>query len=202
MLIVLSAPSGAGKSTLARRLVERDAAAGFSVSYTTRPARPGERDGEHYHFVDADTFGRMIDEGAFLEWADVYRHRYGTGREATEQALGEGRDLVLDIDVQGARRIAEKMPEAVRVFVLPPDYETLEKRLVARDSDSMADQAHRLALAAREAMQYHAYDYLLVNDRLDEAFADLEAIVRAERRRAHRCRSEAETILHHFPRRS
>lgn len=202
MLIVLSAPSGAGKSTLARKLVDADPAVDLSVSYTTRPPRDGERDGEHYHFVDDATFARMIEDGAFLEWADVFRHRYGTGREATERALAAGRDLVLDIDVQGARRIAERLPEAVLVFVLPPDFETLEKRLLGRDSDSSAQQAHRLELAAAEAMQYHAYDYLLVNDRLEEAFADLKGIVRAERRRAGRCRAEAESILRGFPRRS
>ena len=198
-LIVLSAPSGSGKTTLARDLVASDAAIRFSVSYTTRPPREGEEHGEHYHFVSAAAFDAMVEQDEFLEWADVFGHRYGTGARETRETLAQGIDLLFDIDVQGARRIRQKVPQAVLVFVLPPDFRTLERRLVERGSENHDQLRRRLGLASQEAMQYHAYDYLVVNDRLEEAFADLEAIVRAERHRVSRSKARAEAILNNFP---
>jgi guanylate kinase len=198
-IIVLSAPSGSGKTTLARDLVASDSAIRFSTSYTTRPPREGEEDGEHYHFVSEATFEAMIEEDEFLEWADVFGHRYGTGASETQETLAQGIDLLFDIDVQGARRIRKKVPQAVLVFVLPPDYQTLRRRLIERGSENDDQLRRRLGLASQEAMQYHTYDYLVVNDRLEEAFADLEAIVRAERHRVNRSEARATTILNNFP---
>jgi guanylate kinase len=161
ILFVISAPSGSGKSTLASRLVDGDPDLDFSVSYTTRPRRDGEEDGREYHFVDDPSFDAMVAEDAFLEWATVFRQRYGTGRESTERALAEGRDLLLDIDVQGARQVRDRAGEAVFLFVLAPDYPTLESRLRDRRSDDKAEIAHRLSVARREVEEYSRYDYLV-----------------------------------------
>ena len=199
ILFVISAPSGSGKSTLARRLVEGDPGLDFSVSYTTRPRRDGEEDGREYHFVDDARFDAMVAENAFLEWATVFRQRYGTGRESTERALAEGRDLLLDIDIQGARQVRDSSGGAVFLFVLAPDYPTLESRLRDRGSDDEAQIAHRLSIARREVEGYSRYDYVVVNDDLDRAAATLRSIVVAERSRATRHGHEAARILSTFP---
>jgi guanylate kinase len=199
ILFVISAPSGSGKSTLAARLVEADPDLDFSVSYTTRPRRDGEKDGRDYHFVDDARFDTMVADDAFLEWATVFRQRYGTGRDWIERALAEGRDLLLDIDVQGARQVRDRAGEAVFLFVLPPDYPTLESRLRARGSDDEAQIAHRLSMARREVEEYSRYDYVVVNDDLEGATATLRSIVVAERSRATRRGHEAKRILSTFP---
>jgi guanylate kinase len=196
---VISAPSGSGKSTLVGRLLEEVSGLAFSISYTTRPRRPGERDGREYHFVDETRFDAMTAEDGFLEWAEVFGRRYGTGREVTEKVLEQGRDLVLDIDVQGARQIRDRGLGAVFVFLLPPDFRTLEARLRDRHSDSEAQVARRLAQAREEAEEYRSYDYLVINDDLDGAAAELCHIVEAERRRIGRRRAEADRILSSFP---
>ncbi len=199
VLFVISAPSGTGKSSVTKRLLESVEGIDFSVSYTTRPRRAGERDGREYHFVDDASFDAMVARDGFLEWAHVFGHRYGTGREATEAALDSGRDLLLDIDVQGARRVRDSGVAAVSVFLLPPDYATLQHRLRSRASDDEEQIRRRLALARQEADEYRHYDYLVINDRLEQAVEDVRSIVTAERRRVARLRAEAERTLATFP---
>jgi len=199
ILFVMSAPSGTGKTTMALKLIEEMDGIELSVSYTTRPERDGERDGVDYHFVDDARFDAMIAEGAFLEWATVFGRRYGTGRDATESALHSGRDLMLEIDVQGARQIRESGVEAVSIFVIPPDYETLRSRLRNRASEDAPEVESRLAQGRSEVSEVRHYDYVVVNNGLDRAIADLRSIVIAERRRFERCRREAETIIATFP---
>lgn len=200
VLFVLSAPSGTGKSSLCRRLIEEVPGLAFSISYTTRHRRAGEENGKQYWFVEDDRFDAMMAEDAFLEWAEVFGRRYGTGRAATAEALRSGRDLLLDIDVQGARQVREGEEDAVSVFLLPPDFGTLEARLRSRQSEAEGEVARRLALAGLEAEEFSRYDYLVINDDLERATADLAAIVRAERRRTERRRVEAARILQTFPR--
>lgn len=199
ILFVISAPSGAGKSTLVDRLLENLPGVRFSVSFTTRPRREGEEDGVQYHFVDEDRFEAMVRDCEFLEWAEVHDHRYGTGRAVTEAALAEGTDLVLDVDVQGARQVRDSGVEAVYVFVLPPDFSTLEGRLRSRASETDGQVMRRLAVAREEVEEARHYDYLLVNDDLDGAADALRSIVVAERRRVRRCLLEAERIQSTFP---
>ena len=199
ILFVVSAPSGAGKSTLVRRLVENVPGIEFSVSYTTRPRRPGERNGREYHFVSDARFDAMVAEDGFLEWAQVFDRRYGTGRVETERVLAEGRDLVLDIDVQGAAQVRARGTEPVCIFLMPPDYPSLVARLKDRRSEDPTQLRRRLSQARREAEGYTRYDYLVVNDDLDRAAGDLTAIVEAQRCRISTRRAEAERILATFP---
>lgn len=199
ILFVVSAPSGTGKSTLARRLLDGVSGLEFSISYTTRAKRAGETEGKEYRFVDEANFDAMVGEGAFLEWAVVFGARYGTGRRATEAVLETGRDLLLDIDVQGARQIRESGVRAVSIYVLPPDFATLESRLRLRASEPEEDLRRRLAAARAEADEYVHYDYVVINEDIERATRELRAIVRAERARTARRRPAVETILESFP---
>ena len=199
ILFVLSAPSGSGKSTLSKELVRTVEGLEFSVSYTTRPRRSSELDDREYHFVDDERFDSMASDDAFLEWAVVFKQRYGTGREATQTALDAGRDLLLDIDVQGARQVRESAPDAVFLFVLPPDYPTLEDRLRRRGSDDEAQVRYRLSVARREVEEFSRYDYLVVNDDLERATTELKSVVFAERLRSARREPDAKRILSTFP---
>ncbi len=199
ILFVISAPSGTGKSSVTKGLLSSADGIDFSVSYTTRPRRNGERDGRDYHFVDDAGFDTMVARDGFLEWAHVFGHRYGTGREATEAALEAGRDVLLDIDVQGAQKVRESGIAAVSVFLLPPDFATLERRLRSRASDDEGQIRRRLAQARHEAGEYRHYDYLVINDRLEQAVEEVRAIVTAERRRMVRLRADAERTLATFP---
>jgi guanylate kinase len=198
-LFVISAPSGTGKSTLARRLMESVPGIAFSVSFTTRPRRAGEESGREYHFVDDDRFDAMVAAGGFLEWAPVFGRRYGTGREATDARLATGIDLLLDIDVQGAAQVRASGRDSVSIFILPPDYATLESRLRGRGSEDPADLAARLLEARREAMGYDLFDYVVVNADLEAASQELVAIVRAERARVSRRKGRVMEILDTFP---
>jgi len=186
---VISAPSGAGKSTLVRGLRERLPGIGFSVSHTTRQPRAGERDGVEYHFVNRSGFESMIRSGEFLEWAEVHGNLYGTSVAALEARLAVGDDVVLDIDVQGAEQVRKKLVDAVSIFILPPSREALRRRLEDRGSDPVEVVERRLANATRELAQAHRYDYLIVNDDVEQATGELCCVVRAERcrgaRRAH-----------------
>jgi guanylate kinase len=180
-ILVISAPSGAGKSTLVRRLLASLPGLTFSVSYTTRPPRQHEKNGRDYYFVTRRRFEKMIAAGDFVEWAEVYGHLYGTSQAQIESVLGAGRDVLLDIDVQGHQQVRERLPEAASVFVLPPSFEELKRRLADRHSDSPQAVERRLAAARQEIARWPDYDYLVVNDRLSLATRALAAIVRAVR---------------------
>ncbi len=181
ILFVISAPSGAGKSTLIRRLRERVDGLGFSVSHTTRPPRAGETDGVEYHFVSRAEFERMADAGAFAEWAEVHGNLYGTSFAALEAETSRGRDVLLDIDVQGALALVDRVPGAVLVFVAPPSPGELRRRIESRALDAPEVIERRLAAARTEMAAAGRYDYLVVNDDLETAADELAAIVRAER---------------------
>ncbi|WP_260581899.1 guanylate kinase [Sphingopyxis sp. PET50] len=182
VLFVLSSPSGAGKTTISRMMLEADGDIALSVSATTRPPRPGEIDGVHYHFVDTETFKQMAADGEFLEWAHVFGHRYGTPRAPVEALLATGKDVLFDIDWQGAQQLYQEAgPDVVRVFVLPPTMEELERRLRSRKTDSDAVIAARMERAANEISHWDGYDYVLINDAVEECYGEVMAILRAER---------------------
>ena len=197
-VFIISAPSGSGKSTLVSRLFERLDGLTFSVSYTTRKPRGNEIDGEDYHFIDHAQFERLIESGEFLEHANVFGNYYGTHVGALEFARDAGKDLVLDIDVQGAAQLRKRIPDAVTIFVLPPSREVLEQRLRARSQDSTEVNGRRLADAAEEIRKYFLYDYLLINDDLELAAKNLMSIVRAERVRRVRVEDRIKPILATF----
>jgi guanylate kinase len=183
-LFVVAAPSGAGKSTLVNALLEREPDISLSISHTTRPPRPGEAYGEHYYFVDREAFEQEVAEGIFLEHAEVHGNLYGTSRTTVEGLLAQGRDVLLEIDWQGARQIRQAMPQCVSVFILPPSRAELERRLRGRASDSDEVIERRLRNSRVEIEHAHEFDYIIVNDRFEDALADLKAIVDAERLRA------------------
>ncbi len=185
LLFIVSAPSGTGKTTLVSQLVKTVPDLVESRSYTSRPPRPGEADGVDYNFVDDERFTALVDAGGFVEWATVFGYRYGTGREDTERQRRAGRDVVLVIDVQGARQVRENCPDAVAIFVLPPSYPVLEQRLRQRSGGDVDESQirRRLATARREVAASGAYDYLVVNDHVDRCVAQLHGIVLAERAR-------------------
>ncbi|KZN67898.1 guanylate kinase [Pseudoalteromonas luteoviolacea] len=180
-LFILSAPSGAGKSSLIKALLEKQANIKVSVSHTTRAPRPGENNGEHYHFVNVDEFKALIDKGDFFEWAQVFENYYGTSKQAIEDQLNNGIDVFLDIDWQGARQVRDLMPEVKTVFILPPSQNELEKRLNNRGQDSQEVIAGRMAEAKSESSHYDEFDYVIVNDDFNVALAELEHIVIAAR---------------------
>ncbi len=183
ILFVVSAPSGAGKTSLVKALREREPALGLAVSHTTRPPRPGETDGVHYHFVAEADFLAMIAAGAFLEHAQVFGNRYGTGEAKVREALAAGQDLLLEIDWQGARQVRARFPDAVTIFILPPSAAELAHRLRGRGQDSETVIAGRMRQARDEMIHYDEYDYLVVNDRFETALDDLTCLIRAERLR-------------------
>jgi guanylate kinase len=180
-VFIISAPSGSGKSTLVKRLLAHDRNLIFSTSYTTRAPRGAELNGEHYIFITPQEFEERIGRGEFLEWALVFGHYYGTHCGILERGQAEGKDVVLDIDVQGARQLKQKIPDAVSIFILAPSREELAKRLRTRSEDSEEEIRQRLAGAAREIEDFRRYDYVLVNDDVELASARLQAIVDAER---------------------
>jgi guanylate kinase len=194
LMLVLSSPSGAGKTTISRALLERDGNLSLSISATTRPMRPGEKEGVHYHFVDQGRFSRMVGEGALLEHALVFGNSYGTPRAPVDKALAEGRDVLFDIDWQGTQQLAEKArKDLVAVFILPPSTEELERRLHTRAQDSDAEVAKRMAKAADEMSHWAEYDYIIVNTDIEASVRRVQAILEAER-----LRRERQVGLHDF----
>jgi guanylate kinase len=198
LLFIVSAPSGAGKTTLVERLVEQVPGLKMSRSYTSRPSREGEADGVDYNFVDRARFEDMAARGEFLEWADVFGNLYGTCAEDTERMLASGYDVVLVIDVQGARKVRQRGVQTTTVFVMPPSQDVLEQRLRGRSKDAEVVIQCRLAVAREEVASFTEYDFVVVNDELTAAVDRLRSIVIAERARLHRMRSEAETIIRTF----
>ncbi|MGI9415884.1 MAG: guanylate kinase [Hyphomicrobiales bacterium] len=186
-MLVLSSPSGAGKTTLSRRLMARDRNLVMSVSVTTRPPRPGEKDGSDYYFLSVQEFDRLLAEDGLLEWAEVFGNRYGTPRKPVEEALAEGRDMLFDIDWQGTQQLAGKMAaDLVRIFILPPTAEDLRQRLIQRAEDSFSEIAKRMAEAASEISHWAEYDYVLINDDLERCDRAISSILHAERLRQNR----------------
>lgn len=191
-LYIVSAPSGAGKSSLINALLkeDRDWNVEVSVSHTTRAPRTGEKDGEHYHFVDVENFKQLIEEKNFFEWAEVFGNYYGTSRITIEKKLAQGVDIFLDIDWQGAQQVREMMPEAKGIFILPPSRKELESRLNKRGQDSAEIIAKRMDQAQSEMSHYDEYDYLIINEDFEKATQEFSAIVRAVRnkREKQRCK--------------
>jgi len=181
LVYIISAPSGSGKSTLVNKLLKQVPDLDFSISYTTRAPRGSEQNGKQYHFVSREEFEQMIRAGEFLEHANVFGNYYGTARRFLQEAEQRGHDLLLDIDVQGAELIEAKLPDAVSIFVLPPDRQTLEWRLRKRSEDAEEVIQRRLVTATREIANYDKYNYILINDKLEESIESLRAIVLAER---------------------
>lgn len=198
LLFIISAPSGTGKTTLAERLVQILSNLRMSRSYSSRAARAGERPGVDYNFVSRDEFDAMIARGEFVEWADVFGNLYGTSRADTERLLASGQDVVLVIDVQGAQQVKASGIDHTAIFVLPPSFEVLERRLRGRSADSEAAMQRRLAAARAEAGCYADYDYVVINDQLEPTVVRLQEIIAAERSRTHRMRPIAEAIIKTF----
>lgn len=186
ILFVVSAPSGAGKTSLVKALLKADPAIRLSVSYTTRPARPGETDGRDYHFVGHETFTRLLAEGEFLEHAEVYGNFYGTSKSVISRELNAGRDLLLEIDWQGAAQVRRHFPQCTSIFILPPSFGALRIRLAGRAQDSDEVIERRLAAAALDVAHADAFDYIIVNDDFDHALQDLIAVTRSTRLEAAR----------------
>lgn len=180
-LYIISAPSGAGKTSLVSALLRSESDLGLSVSHTTRPQRPNESDGTHYHFTEKSHFEAMIERGEFLEYANVFGNYYGTSHAAIEDVLDSGQDLILEIDWQGAQQVRAKHPHVRSIFILPPSRQALLDRLKGRASDSEEVIARRSAEAMEEMSHHNEADYLVINDNFDTALGDLQAIIRAER---------------------
>ena len=198
LLFVVSAPSGTGKTTVVEMLIHRVANLAMSRSYTSRPARPGEADGVDYNFISRSRFESMVNASAFLEWADVFGNLYGTCADDAQRELAGGRDLVLVIDVQGARQVRSRCSGTVGVFVMPPSFEVLEHRLRGRSKDSEEAIQRRLATARAEVAAFAEYDYVIVNDELEACVERLRAIVMAERSRLRCMEGTAQRVVETF----
>lgn len=197
-VFVVSAPSGAGKSTLTQRLVRSVPGLAFSISYTTRQPRPGEVDGRDYFFISDGRFDAMVREGGFVEWVQVYGHRYGTGRDWLNSVLATGLDVLLDIETTGALNLRMVIPDARMIFILPPSAASLEERLRSRGKDSDEQISIRLKHARHELELYQAYDYLVMNDDLELAYRQFEGIILATRATRERMAPAAQRILEGF----
>lgn len=197
-LFIISSPSGGGKGTLIREVLNSVPDVGYSVSFTTRQPREGEEDGRHYFFVTPQEFEKMREAGAFLEWAQVHGNFYATSREQVEKDISQGRDVILEIDVQGAANVKKLMPQAVGVFIMPPSFEVLSQRLQNRGSESSSDLAVRLLNSRREVERYREFDYLIVNDEVKRAATQLAAVFLAERARREQMEAAAQEILSTF----
>jgi len=197
-LFIISSPSGGGKGTLIEKLLEEVPNVSYSVSYTTRQARDGEENGKDYIFVSGDEFKRLIAEDEFIEYAVVHGNFYGTSRSKIEKETSEGKDVILEIDVQGARIIREKVPDAIGVFILPPSYEVLSRRLFERNTESGETLGVRLNNAKQEVKAFEDFDYVIINDEIENASSSLQTIFLAERRTRDRQIDEIRDILRSF----
>lgn len=186
ILFVISSPSGGGKTTLTRRLVERIPGVKHSISYTTRGPREDEKDGSDYHFISAQLFEKMVNDGEMLEWAEIYGHKYGTSKKSVQQLQAEGNDVILTIDTQGAAQLRDRGVKAVFIFLMPPSEKILSERLRKRGRDSEEMIRRRIAFARHEFRQIHHYNYIVINDSLPHALEKLAAIIVAERCRKDR----------------
>src|SRR5207237_1044411 len=198
MLVVVSSPSGGGKGTLIQRVLNSLGNLAYSVSYTTRAPRAGETNGREYFFVSTIEFEGMAQRGDFLEWANVHGHLYGTSREQVERERAAGHDIILEIDVQGAASIRQIIDDAVTIFILPPSFEVLRVRLIARGTDSPADLERRLRGAPAEVEQYKCFQYVILNDDIDRASAQLASVIYAERARRERQEPKLKETLADF----
>ncbi len=198
MLIVVSSPSGGGKGTLIRRVLKTVPQLGYSVSYTTREPREGEINGRDYFFVSLDEFKAMVAAGAFLEWAPVHSHFYGTSCSQVEKELDEGRDIILEIDVQGASNVRRVAPSSVTIFILPPSFEVLKERLMRRGTEDEEDLRLRLHNARAEVERYSEFSYVIINDDAERASLQLASIIYAERARRERQEAAAQRVLATF----
>lgn len=197
-LIVISAPSGSGKTSLAERLLKEVDRLKFSVSHTTRPSRRSEKHGVEYFFVSVQEFERMVEGGEFLEHAHVYGNYYGTSSKFVESERNKGLDVLLDIDIQGALKVKELVPDALMIFVMPPSFQVLEERLVSRGLDDPAVIEKRLQIAKDEIKYYENYDFVIINSEIKQCLEELKSIVLAARCRAERRKQEAEAIVRTF----
>lgn len=197
-LIIISSPSGGGKGTLIKEMLETIPDLGYSVSWTTRAPRFGEEEGRHYHFVSRAQFEEELERNGFLEWAEVHGNFYGTSLEQIESVTEAGKDIILEIDVQGAASVMEKAANAVSIFILPPSFETLRSRLIARATEGMDDLEVRLRNSIEEVKQYSRFKYVVVNDKLSLASRKLSSIILAERQLTDRQTSAIQGILVSF----
>jgi guanylate kinase len=197
-VFIISAPSGSGKTTLIDLLLTENPSLSFSISHTTRPPRPGERDGIEYFFISEQKFEQMIREERFVEWAEVHGHFYGTSREMLVQPEKENRDVILDIDVQGAAQVRQKMPEAISIFILPPSYEALKTRLLTRQKDKQEVMLKRLENARKEIRRYSEFDYIIINDDLETASKSLSSIIDSSNSLREKQIDRIEAILRSF----
>ncbi len=197
-VFIISAPSGSGKTTLIDLLLKENPSLSFSISHTTRPPRPGERDGVEYFFVSEQKFEQMIREERFVEWAEVHGHFYGTSREMLVQPEKDSRDVILDIDVQGAAQVRQKMPEAISIFILPPSYEALKTRLLTRQKDKEEVMLKRLENARKEIRRYSEFDYIIINDDLKTASNSLSSIIHSSNSLRDKQIDRIEAILKSF----
>lgn len=198
MLIVVSSPSGGGKGTLIDRVLKTVPNVTYSVSFTTRAPRPAEEDGREYFFIKRATFEKMIEQGEFLEWADVYGHLYGTSCKQVERERAAGHDIILEIDVQGAESIREKITDVVSIFILPPSFELLRERLLARGTDSAEALEKRMRGAPSEVEQYRHFQYVILNDDINRASQQLASVIYAERARRERQELNLRSVLEDF----
>jgi len=198
VLFVVSSPSGGGKGTLIKRVLSTVPNLGYSVSYTTRPPRNGEVNGREYFFVTTDQFEAMIAAEEFLEWAHVHGKLYGTSRQQVSQEISQGRDIILEVDVQGAASVRQLLPDAVTIFILPPSLETLRKRLLARGTDSEEELELRLRNAPNELRNYKDFDFVIINENVERATNQLRAVINAERVRPSHQEDSIQTIIKNF----
>jgi guanylate kinase len=197
-LFVVSSPSGGGKGTLIRRVLNSTPNLSYSISYTTRTPRNGEIEGREYYFVNRETFEGMVADNEFLEWACVHGNLYGTARRQVSNETASGLDIILEVDVQGAESIRKLMLDAVSIFILPPSYETLKQRLITRGTDSPEELEVRLRNAPDELRQYSCFDYVIINDDVERAAAQLAAIIHAERARCERQEEIVTQVIENF----